>query len=55
LKAFVVRRQGADLEVDEVKAYVKSNLARYKVPRDVEFLDSLPRNATGKVLKRELA
>ena len=55
LKAFVVQRDGADLEVEEVKAYVKSNLARYKVPREVEFLDSLPRNATGKVLKRELA
>jgi acyl-CoA synthetase (AMP-forming)/AMP-acid ligase II len=55
LKAFVVKRDDADLEVEDVKAYVKSNLARYKVPRDVEFLDSLPRNATGKVLKRELA
>jgi acyl-CoA synthetase (AMP-forming)/AMP-acid ligase II len=55
LKAFVVTREGADLDVDEVKAHVKSNLANYKVPREVEFLDSLPRNATGKVLKRELA
>jgi len=33
---------------------VKGNLARYKVPREVVFLDELPRNATGKVLKREL-
>ena len=40
---------------DDVKAHVKANLARFKVPREVEFLDSLPRNATGKVLKRELA
>jgi acyl-CoA synthetase (AMP-forming)/AMP-acid ligase II len=55
LKAFVVKRDDAELEVEDVKAYVKSNLARYKVPREVEFLDSLPRNATGKVLKRELA
>jgi fatty-acyl-CoA synthase len=54
LKAFVVPRSGASLTVDEVKSYVKSNLARYKVPRDVEFLDELPRNTTGKVLKREL-
>jgi acyl-CoA synthetase (AMP-forming)/AMP-acid ligase II len=54
LKAFVVP-DGADLDEDEIKAYVKSNLARYKVPREVEFLDSLPRNATGKILKRELA
>jgi fatty-acyl-CoA synthase len=54
LKAFVVLRDGKELSEDDVKAYVKKNLARYKVPRDVEFLDSLPRNATGKVLKREL-
>jgi len=55
LKAFVVPNEGAELTEDEVKGHVKSNLARYKVPREVEFLDSLPRNATGKVLKRELA
>jgi acyl-CoA synthetase (AMP-forming)/AMP-acid ligase II len=55
LKAFVVPNEGADLSPDEVKDYVKSNLAGYKVPRDIEFLDSLPRNATGKILKRELA
>jgi fatty-acyl-CoA synthase len=55
LKAFVVPKEEADLSEDEVKGYVRSNLARYKVPREVEFLDSLPRNATGKVLKRELA
>ena len=55
LKAFVVLDEGAELTDDEVKAHVKSNLARYKVPREVEFLDSLPRNATGKILKRELA
>ena len=33
---------------------MKANLARYKVPREIVFLDELPRNATGKVLKREL-
>jgi acyl-CoA synthetase (AMP-forming)/AMP-acid ligase II len=54
LRAFVVPREGAKLDEDAVKAYVKSNLARYKVPRDVVFLEQLPRNATGKVLKREL-
>jgi acyl-CoA synthetase (AMP-forming)/AMP-acid ligase II len=53
LKAVVVTK-GGDLSEDEVKKYVKSNLAGYKVPRDVEFIDELPRNATGKVLKREL-
>jgi acyl-CoA synthetase (AMP-forming)/AMP-acid ligase II len=55
LKAFVVTREEIELDEDELKAYVKSNLARFKVPREIEFLDSLPRNATGKVLKRELA
>jgi acyl-CoA synthetase (AMP-forming)/AMP-acid ligase II len=54
LKAVVVTRDGTSLSEDEVKGYVKSNLAGYKVPRDVEFMDELPRNATGKVLKREL-
>ena len=54
LKAFVVIRDGAKLTEDEVKGYVKDNLARYKVPREVVFVDELPRNQTGKVLKREL-
>jgi fatty-acyl-CoA synthase len=54
LKAFVVPRNGAQLREETVKSYVKENLARYKVPREVVFLDELPRNATGKVLKREL-
>jgi acyl-CoA synthetase (AMP-forming)/AMP-acid ligase II len=55
LKAFVVRTSGATADVDELKDHVKANLARYKVPREIEFLDELPRNATGKVLKRDLA
>jgi acyl-CoA synthetase (AMP-forming)/AMP-acid ligase II len=54
LKAFVVLREGAELNEAEVQQYVKENLARYKAPREVVFLDQLPRNATGKVLKREL-
>jgi acyl-CoA synthetase (AMP-forming)/AMP-acid ligase II len=54
LKAFVVLRGGAELSEEAVKEYVKANLARYKAPREVVFLDQLPRNATGKVLKREL-
>jgi acyl-CoA synthetase (AMP-forming)/AMP-acid ligase II len=54
LRAFVVRSAGAQLSEDEVRDYVRDNLARFKVPRDVVFVDVLPRNATGKVLKREL-
>jgi fatty-acyl-CoA synthase len=53
LRAFVVTRK--QVTEDDLKAWVKSNLARYKVPREIVFLDELPRNATGKVLKRELA
>jgi fatty-acyl-CoA synthase len=55
LKAYVVKRAGENLTADEVKSHVKQNLARYKVPREVEFVDELPRTSTGKVLKRELA
>jgi fatty-acyl-CoA synthase len=54
LKAFVVARNGAPLNEEAVKGYVKANLARFKVPREVVFVSELPRNATGKVLKREL-
>jgi fatty-acyl-CoA synthase len=54
LSAFVVPRGSSALSEEEVQAYVKENLARFKVPREVCFLEELPRNATGKVLKREL-
>jgi fatty-acyl-CoA synthase len=53
LKAFVVLR--GDVDTDELKQLVKTNLASYKVPREIVVMDELPRNATGKVLKRELA
>jgi fatty-acyl-CoA synthase len=55
LRAFVVREGGVEVGEDELKEFVKKNLARYKVPREIVFVDELPRNATGKVLKRELA
>jgi acyl-CoA synthetase (AMP-forming)/AMP-acid ligase II len=55
LQGFVVLREGAAPDEAALKAHVKSNLARYKVPRDIVFLDELPRNPTGKVLKRLLA
>jgi fatty-acyl-CoA synthase len=54
LKAVVVLKDGSSLSADEVKKHVKANLAAYKVPRDVDFMDELPRTSTGKVLKREL-
>ena len=55
LVAFVVKADGKDASEEDLKGYVKQNLAGYKVPREIVFLDELPRNATGKVLKRELA
>ncbi len=55
LKAFVALMPGESADEAELKGYVRENLARYKVPREVVFLDTLPRNPTGKVLKRELA
>ena len=54
LRAFVVVRSPRPTE-DDLKSWVRENLARYKVPREIVFLDELPRNATGKILKRELA
>jgi acyl-CoA synthetase (AMP-forming)/AMP-acid ligase II len=55
LRAFVVAQAGRESSEDELKDHVKANLARYKVPREIVFIDELPRNSTGKVLKRELA
>jgi acyl-CoA synthetase (AMP-forming)/AMP-acid ligase II len=52
LRAFVVK--DGDVDEDTLKSHVKDNLARYKVPREIIFLDELPRNSTGKVLKKEL-
>jgi fatty-acyl-CoA synthase len=54
LRGFVVLKDGKKATEDDLKKYVKSNLAGYKVPREIWFMDELPRNATGKVLKREL-
>ena len=54
LCTFIVRRAGESLSEDDVRDYVRAHLARFKVPRDVVFVDLLPRNPTGKVLKREL-
>jgi fatty-acyl-CoA synthase len=55
LRSFVVVRQDAALSEQDVKDYVRGRLARFKVPRDVRFVDELPRNPTGKVVKRLLA
>ncbi len=54
LKAFVVRRPGSQLSSEDVVQFCRDKLADYKRPREVVFVDALPRNPTGKVLKREL-
>lgn len=60
LRAAVVLADGvpsgadAEAKVDELKAHVRTNLARYKVPREILFVDRLPRNATGKLLKKKV-
>ena len=53
-KAIVVRVKGAELDEAAVIAYCADKLARYKIPKSVAFIDSLPRNAAGKVLKTAL-
>lgn len=54
LAAYVVTRPGVTVDGEALKEYVKANLARFKVPRDVVFVAELPRNATGKLLKNKL-
>lgn len=54
LRCFVVKVEGSAIDEDTIKTYVRENLARYKVPREVVFIEELPRNPTGKILKREL-
>lgn len=54
LRAFIVPEPGEKPDPGEIKLYVQNTLARYKVPRDVVFLDELPRNATGKLLRNVL-
>jgi acyl-CoA synthetase (AMP-forming)/AMP-acid ligase II len=53
-KAFVVLREGADLGADDVMAFVDERVAPYKKVREVEFIDAIPKNPSGKILRREL-
>jgi fatty-acyl-CoA synthase len=55
LRAYVVAAPDAKLDPEELKVFVGSSLARYKVPRDIVFLDELPRNPTGKLLRNRLS
>jgi fatty-acyl-CoA synthase len=49
-----VRRAGTEVGEGELQAFVRENLAPYKAPREVHFVEELPRTATGKVMKHEL-
>jgi len=54
IKAFVVLKPGANATADEIIAYCKENLAKYKVPKYVEFIDNIPKSAIGKILRKEI-
>jgi len=52
--ALLVLKQGESVDAETIEAFCRERLAGYKIPRQVEFIDEMPRNASGKVLKREL-
>jgi long-chain acyl-CoA synthetase len=54
VKAFIVTKEGETLTEEEVALYCKENLAAYKVPKIIEFIDELPKSTVGKVLRRKL-
>jgi long-chain acyl-CoA synthetase len=54
VKAVVVLRPGAEATAEEIMAYCRKELAAYKVPRQIEFRDQLPKSLIGKILRREL-
>jgi acyl-CoA synthetase (AMP-forming)/AMP-acid ligase II len=54
VKAIVVRKPGANVTSGELITWARERIAGYKLPKSVDFVDALPRNPTGKILKREL-
>jgi len=54
VKAFVVLKPDEEATADEIIDFCKENLAKYKVPKYVEFVDDLPKSAIGKILRKEL-
>ena len=53
--AAVVLKDGVETDVDELRAFVKEQVAAYKYPRRIWFVDELPKGPTGKILKREIS
>ena len=54
VKAIVVKKPGAEVSAEEIMAYAKERIAGFKTPRSVDFVDVLPRNPSGKILKKDL-
>lgn len=54
VKAFIVLESGQTATIDEIRAFCKEKMAVYKVPTDIEFVETLPKSQVGKVLRREL-
>ena len=54
VKSFIVLQPESSLSVDDIESYCRKNLAAYKIPREIEFLDELPKSSVLKVLRREL-
>jgi acyl-CoA synthetase (AMP-forming)/AMP-acid ligase II len=54
VKAIVVRTPGAEVTTEELIAFARERIASYKLPKSIDFVEALPRNPTGKILKREL-
>ena len=54
VKSFIVLEAGQLLTKDEIEAYARANLAAYKIPRQVEFMDALPKSSVMKILRRQL-
>ena len=54
MKAIVVRKADADVAPGDLIGWARERIAGYKLPKSVDFIDALPRNPTGKILKREL-
>jgi long-chain acyl-CoA synthetase len=54
VKSFIVKKQGESLTADEVIEYCRDKLAAFKMPKEVEFVEELPKSAIGKILRREL-
>jgi long-chain acyl-CoA synthetase len=54
VKAFIVLKDGEECTSKEILKYLKKHIAAYKIPREIEFISELPKNSTGKILKRML-